>query len=398
MRLSPLFRGVLTAATLATVMVVGCGGGGTSITDPGLATSAWSWDLPKNFPVPAVPADNTMSEAKFQLGRFLFYDKRLSGNGTTACGSCHLQNLAFTDGKMVSTGSTGQNTPRNSMPLANAVYHVNFTWARPDLTSLEQQMQIPLYATNPIEMGLTESNEAGVLLRFKNDTDYARQFKEAFPGETDPIQIGNVIKAIATFQRGILSGDSKFDRVAKGLTTFTPAEKNGANLFFTEKAECFHCHGTHNFDENIVYTGQRFNETPLFHNTGLYNIDGLGGFPAPNRGVFELTNLQEDMGAFRPQTLRNVAVTAPYMHDGTIATLEEVVAFYAAGGRNIPSGQPNAGDGRLNPYKDSLIPAINLSLQEQADMVAFLKTLTDETLLTSPRYANPFPQGSVNNP
>jgi cytochrome c peroxidase len=398
MYFSPKFRGVLTAATLAAVMVIGCGGGGTSVVDTGLATAAWNWDLPKNFPVPAVPADNPMSEAKFQLGRFLFYDKRLSANGTTACASCHLQHLAFTDGKMTSVGATGQNTPRNAMPLANVVYHANFTWARPDLTSLEQQMQIPLYATDPIEMGLTESNEPGVLLRFKNDADYARRFEQAFPGEVEPVQIGNIIKAIAAFQRGILSGDSKFDRAAKGLATLTAAERSGADLFFTEKAECFHCHGTHNFDENIVYTGQRLPETPLFHNTGLYNIDGKGGFPAPNRGVFEVTQSPQDMGAFRPQTLRNVAVTAPYMHDGTIATLEEVVATYAAGGRNIPTGQPNAGDGRLNPYKDGLIPGINLSAQEQADIVAFLKTLTDETLLTSPRYANPFPSGSPNNP
>ncbi len=379
-------------------MVVGCGGGGTSVTDTSLATAAWRWDLPKNFPVPAVPADNPMSEAKFQLGRYLFYDKRLSGNGSMACASCHLQALAFTDGKMVATGSTGQNTPRNSMPLANVVYHANFTWARPDLVSLEQQMHVPLYATNPVEMGLNANNEAAVVQRFKDDPDYVKHFNDAFPGEATPIHIDNIIKAIATFQRGILSGDSKFDRVAKGLATFTPAEQNGSTLFFTEKAECFHCHGTHNFDENIVYTGQRFEEIPQFHNTGLYNIDGQGGFPAPNRGVFETTQLPKDMGLFRPQSLRNVGVTAPYMHDGTIATLEEVVAFYAAGGRNIPAGQPNAGDGRLNPNKDGLVSGINLTLQEQADMVAFLKTLTDETLLTSPRLANPFPLGSPNNP
>jgi cytochrome c peroxidase len=129
-------------------------------------------------------------------------------------------------------------------------------------------------------------------------------------------------------------------------------------------------------------------ETP-FHNTGLYNIDGKGGFPTPNRGLFETTGKAEDMGAFRAQSLRNVAVTAPYMHDGSIATLEEVLDFYAAGGRNITSG-PHAGDGRANPYKSDLISRIDLSAQEKADLVAFLKTLTDETLLTSSRFSNPF--------
>ena len=159
-------------------------------------------------------------------------------------------------------------------------------------------------------------------------------------------------------------------------------------LFFGEKAECFHCHGSFNFNDQIVHAGSRIVETP-FSNTGLYNIGGTGAFPEPNRGVFELTAKADDMGKFRAPSLRNVEVTAPYMHDGTVATLEDVLRFYAAGGRNISSGA-NAGDGRANPFKSDLVTRIDLSEQEQADIVAFLKTLTDHDFLTDPRHADPF--------
>ena len=137
-----------------------------------------------------------------------------------------------------------------------------------------------------------------------------------------------------------------------------------------------------------MHAGSRIVETP-FSNTGLYNVGGTGAFPEPNRGVFELTAQAADMGRFRAASLRNVEVTAPYMHDGTLATLEDVLRFYAAGGRNIDSG-PNAGDGRANPFKSDLVTRIDLSEQEQADIVAFLRTLTDHDFLTDPRHADPF--------
>ena len=127
----------------------------------------------------------------------------------------------------------------------------------------------------------------------------------------------------------------------------------------------------------------------MFHNTGLYNVGGTGAFPAPNRGVFEITGRPQDMGRFKAPTLRNVALTGPYMHDGTIPTLEAAVDHYAAGGRNITEG-PLAGDGRVNPYKDPLLAAIRLSPAERADIVAFLKTLTDRTLIGDRRFADPF--------
>ena len=160
------------------------------------------------------------------------------------------------------------------------------------------------------------------------------------------------------------------------------------NLFFGEKAECFHCHGSFNLNDQVVHAASRSVDR-LFHNTGLYNLDGLGAYPTPNRGVFELTESPRDMGKFRAPSLRNVAVTAPYNHDGSTATLDDVVANYANGGRVLTIG-PLAGDGRTNPHKDDLIVRIDLTAAEQQDIVAFLKALTDEKLLVDPRFANPF--------
>jgi cytochrome c peroxidase len=168
----------------------------------------------------------------------------------------------------------------------------------------------------------------------------------------------------------------------------TAAEQRGLALFNSEKAECFHCHSGFNFNDQVVHASTQVTDTP-FHNTGLYNIGGTGNFPAGNQGLFEITERLADRGKFRAQSLRNVEVTAPYMHDGSMATLEEVLDFYAAGGRNITSG-PHAGDGRLNPNKSDLISRIDLTAQDKADLVAFLKTLTDHDFLTNPKLANPF--------
>jgi cytochrome c peroxidase len=354
--------------------------------------TGYTWSLPAGFPLPATPADNPMSEAKVALGRFLFYDKRLSGNGQQACAGCHHQDKAFTDGLATAVGSTGQGHPRNSQGLVNVAYNATLTWANPSLVELEGQMLVPIFGESPIELGINDSNRDAVLARLGTDSldsQYPGRFAAVFPGEAQPISWGNVIKAIAAFQRSIISADSRFDRYLRGQEFLTPAEERGMNLFNSEQAECFHCHTGFNFNDQIRHAGTRLLETP-FHNTGLYNIDGLGGFPYPNRGVYELSGKASDMGAFRAPSLRNVGVTAPYMHDGSITTLEEVLDFYAAGGRHITSG-PYAGDGRLNPFKDGLIQRINLSTQDKADLVAFLRTLTDATLLSDARFANPFP-------
>ncbi|MFZ3140220.1 MbnH family di-heme enzyme [Polaromonas sp.] len=384
--------GALLGALAGALSLAGCGGGdGVSVADTAAApaSGSWRWTLPAGFPVPAVPADNPMSEAGVDLGRHLFYDKRLSGNGTQACASCHLQDRAFTDGFAVSQGSTGQFTHRSAQHLGNVAYNPTLTWANPSLLSLEKQMEVPLFSEDPVEMGLNDSNKAQVLQRLADLPLYQQKFTAAFAGQGSPINWNNVIKAIASFQRSMITGNSKYDQFVAGKAVFTPTELRGMNLFFGEKAECFHCHGSFNFNDQVVHASTRVLELP-FSNTGLFNIGGTGAFPEPNRGVFELSGLPRDMGMFRAPSLRNVEVTAPYTHDGSIETLEGMLDFYAAGGRNITSG-PHAGDGRLNPLKSDLIALINLDAQEKADIVAFLKTLTDHDFLTNPKLSSPFP-------
>ena len=373
-------------------VLAGCGGGGVSVNDTVQAPGAgqWRWELPAHFPVPKVPESNPMSEAKVDLGRHLFYDRRLSGNGTQSCASCHHQDKAFTDGLGTAIGSTGMAHPRGAQGLANVAYHATLTWANPSLVTLEKQMEVPLFGDDPVEMGVNDHNRAEVLARLHAEPVYAAKFAAAFPDAAQPVGWGQVIQAIASFQRTLLSGHSRYDQYLQGKAQLTVPETRGMALFFGEKAECFHCHGSFNFNDQIVHAASRVVETP-FHNTGLYNLGGTGAFPEHNRGVFELTALVKDMGAFRAPSLRNVEVTAPYMHDGSVATLEAVLDFYADGGRRIASG-PYAGDGRLNPHKSELISLIDLNAQDKSDLVAFLKTLTDHDFLQNPRHSDPWPR------
>ncbi len=376
------------ASVIAAALGLALAGAGPAAEPAQAATRGWTWNLPAGFPTPKVPASNRMTRAKVALGRHLFYDTRLSGNGRQSCGSCHQQDKAFTDGLARSIGSTGESHPRNALSLTNVAYNATLTWANPSLVTLEKQMEVPLFNDRPVEMGLNDRNMKKVLLRLKRVPRYRTMFRKAFPGRRNPIAFTNVIKAVSSFQRTIISGDSRYDRYLAGKARLTASQTRGKNLFFGERAECSHCHTSFNLNDQTVYAGKRVIDTP-FHNTGLFNIGGTGDFPAPNRGVFELTGRAADMGAFRAPTLRNVAVTGPYMHDGSIRTLKAVVAFYAAGGRNITKG-PEAGDGRLNPHKSTLIENISLGPRERADLVAFLKTLTDRRLLKDPALSDPF--------
>jgi cytochrome c peroxidase len=385
----------LGAITLTSALM-GCGGGGDGANDgtqaPTVnpvpaASSEWVWALPSHFAAPVVPADNLMSEAKFQLGRALFHDTRLSVNGIQSCASCHVQSKAFTDGLPVSRGATSEFTHRNAQPLANTAWQTTYTWARPDLTTLEQQMLIPLFAEHPIEMGLTPQNQGAMLARLHSDMGLATQFAFAFPAEAAPINLGNVIKAIATFQRGLVSADSRYDRHLQGREILSASETRGKNLFFGTQAKCASCHGGFNLNQPSQALASTL---AAFQNTGLYNIDGLGAFPASNRGLFETTGKPEDMGKFRIASLRNVALTAPYMHDGSIATLDEVLDVYAAGGRLLTNG-PHAGDGRQNPFKSELVSGFALQAEDKQDLIAFLHTLTDHSFVANPRFGKPMP-------
>ena len=376
---------------LALAAIVAASAGLYAIASAGAAkpvAGGWRWSLPGDFPQPQVPRSNPMSTAKVAVGRRLFYDARLSGNGTQSCSSCHRPELAFSDGKALAVGSTGQVHPRNAQSLVNVVYNTTLTWANPALVRLEAQMAVPLFGTEPVEMGVTDANRGRVLARIRNDPWYRRQFPSAFPRARSAIDWTTIVQAIAAFERSIVSADSKYDRVVRGKARLSASERRGASLFMGEQAECHHCHGTFIFNDQATFVGAAA-ERPLFHNTGLYNVGGMGAFPEPNRGLFELTGKPEDMGKFKAPSLRNVALTAPYMHDGSIPTLAAAVDHYAAGGRLIRDG-PLAGDGRANPYKDPLIAAIRLSARDRADLVAFLKTLTDTTIATNPAFADPF--------
>ncbi len=388
------------AVVLCVAALQGCGGGGAPAvvpdapappTTPGsgqAASGPWVWALPAGFAPPVVPADNPMGPDKVALGQRLFHDVRLSGNGTQACSSCHAQASAFTDNRALSRGSTGEVHPRNAQPLTNVAYFTTLTWANPNNLTLEQQMLAPLFGTQPVEMGVNDGNRAAVLGRLATDAEYPSRFAAAYPGEAAPLSWDNVIKAIAAFERTLISADSRHDRAQAGLATLTPAEARGQQLFFGEQALCAKCHGGPNLADQFQAVGVQAAE-PVFHNTGLFNIGGTGAYPEPNRGVHELTKKAQDMGRFRAPSLRNIELTAPYMHDGSVATLEAVLDIYAAGGRNVGNG-PYAGDGRLNPHKDPLVSAIRLSAQDKTDLVAFLKTLTDTSFVTNPRFADPF--------
>ncbi|MVF12310.1 di-heme enzyme [Ketobacter sp. MCCC 1A13808] len=384
-------RGVQAALLcLPVILIQGCGGSSsTQINDGGIHQSAFEWRVRADVPLPVEPERNPITEAKFQLGRHLFFDARLSGNGSQSCGSCHHQDKAFSDGLVVAEGSTGQAHPRNSQTLTNVAYNATYTWANPALISIESQMQVPLFSEDPVEQGINDSNRDEVLQRIIDEPLYAGLFAEAFPDQGSPIDFPNIVNAIGSFVRGLISFGSAFDQFAQGdQNAISASAKRGQTLFFSETTECFHCHGGYNFSDSNVDRTIAFVERP-FHNTGLFNIGGNGDYPADNQGAFEVTGDPADMGQFRAPTLRNIELTAPYMHDGSIATLEDVVAFYAAGGRNIASG-PLAGDGRANPFKDSFVKGFTLTDQEKADLIAFLKTLTDTDFVTNERFSDPW--------
>src|SRR5210317_495380 len=197
--------------------------------------SPYEWELPPDVPVPVVPADNPMSKAKVELGRWLFYDKRLSGNETMSCASCHIQALAFTDGKPRSIGSTGEIHPRSSMSLVNVAYASRLTWANPLLDRLEDQALTPLLGDNPVEMGLGGSEDRFADL-LRSEEHYSRLVRKAFPGDADPHSLLNGVRSIAAFVRTIISFDSAYDRYMSGdEDALNASAQRGLELFFSER-------------------------------------------------------------------------------------------------------------------------------------------------------------------
>jgi cytochrome c peroxidase len=385
--------------------------------------------LPLGFPCPDIPPDNPVTTEKIALGRFLFYDTKLSGNQTYACASCHKQDKAFTDGLPQAVGSTGQMHPRGAMSLANVGYAGTLGWANPNLLTLEDQALVPMFGETPVELGLA-GKEDELLARLRADTRYQRMFAEAYPGPDDPVSLASITRAIASWERTLLSGNSAYDRYRIDDNAISESAKRGETLFLAdEKRECFHCHAGFTLTVSVDAQGKVAERS--FHNTGLYNLtcgdfalptldlswcdpppsptdcarndssqprgcfcDGSGPqntgcYPPPNTGAYDITHKDEDMGAFKAPTMRNVELTAPYMHDGTITTLDGVLDHYAAGGRTLTDG-PYAGVGHDSPSKGNFVRGFTLTDQERADLIEFLKSLTDQEFVTNPHFANPF--------
>jgi len=339
----------------------------------------FDFHVPPGFPRPFVPADNAMTAAKVELGRYLFYDKRMSVNGKEACASCHRQELAFTDGKARAKGTTGQLHPRSSMSLVNVAYVPALTWANPTLHLLEEQALTPMLGVEPVELGL-KGREQQFLNTLKNDPVYRTRFPLAFPEAGDVFTVSNVTKAIAAFERSIISVRSPYDRYRWGgdPSAISDSAKRGEIIFSSsERGGCFQCHGGWNFS-TIRFEGSRNQGGEDDPRGGFFNT-GVSAYVPPNRGLFERTQRPDDVGKFRAPTLRNIAVTAPYMHDGSMATLEQVLDHYAAG------GSVN------HPNKSRILRPFVLNAADKHDLIEFLKSLTDEEMLHDPRWSDPWP-------
>lgn len=347
----------------------------------------YEWHLPPGFPKPRIPDDNALTVEKVELGRHLFYDQRLSANGSQACASCHRQSHAFSEDVAIATGSTGQKHHRNSMALVNVAYDATFTWAHPGINTIEQHVLLPLFGDKPVEMGAA-GHEQEILARLRGDPAYEQLFARAFPGTSERVTFDTVAKALASFVRTLISFDSPFDRYAYygEDAALTESQVRGMNLFMSERLECAHCHAGFNFSQFVTHESAAVAER-AFHITGLYPYSETY-ISGADYGLFAVTGQDADRDRFKAPTLRNIERSAPYMHDGSLATLNDVIDFYSAGGRVLADG-PRAGDGRVHPGKSPFIKGFTLTAQERQDLLAFLSSLTDERFLTDPEFADP---------
>jgi cytochrome c peroxidase len=340
-------------------------------------------NIPRFFPTLLnIPEDNPMTAEGIELGRHLFYEERLCGymgqisDSMMSCATCHQQAHAFEVGMTnprfpngITHGLSGIKTPHNTMPLFNLVFNrEGYFWngmiyndnPQIDRRTLEDIVLMGIIA--PHEMNSTPEKAVAAIKSIKK---YPRLFKTAFGSED--ITIDRIAKAIAQFVRTLISANSKFDRYLLGQENLTPQELHGYVLFTTEEgADCFHCHGG--------------DGTPLF-TTNLFYNNGLDNQFTDVRDRFAVTGNNTDRGAYRAPTLRNISVTAPYMHDGRFKNLDEVLEFYNSGLANSPNISPlmhkiSDGGARLTP-------------SQIADLKAFLLTLTDEEFLNNPDYAKP---------
>ena len=363
----------LVATALCAVLLIGAAS----------ASRPYRWPIPSWMIAPPDAVTETMSDEKVALGRALFYDTRLSADGSMSCASCHQQEKAFTDGQSTHLGVHGDPGLRSVPSIVNLAYMPVLNWANPNLNKIEAQTLIPLFGDAPIEMGM-QGKEQQLFAVLGRDDRMRGLLRSAYPKKTH-FDMEALTGGLAAFVRSIVSFDSPYDRYKRmgDANAISASAKRGEALFFGERLECSHCHGGPTFTDNFQSRTLAFAEV-AFHNTGLYNLDGKGGYPARNHGIRDVTGKPEDEGKFRAPSLRNVALTAPYMHDGSIATLEEVIRdHYAKRGRAASSANGPS------PIRDPLVAGFNLDGQDLHDVVEFLKSLTDEGLLSNPSYARP---------
>ncbi|WNJ20130.1 cytochrome c peroxidase [Pontibacter sp. G13] len=345
---------LLLPIILISSVLFSCCGGDEPPPTPDPSLDPIELELPAHFPVPNIPSDNPMTQAKIDLGKKLFFDKRLSADSTIACASCHLQENAFSDPNAVSVGVEGRTGERNAMSIQNLVFAQFLFWDGRSET-LEDQAVEPLLDPREMNISLEELER-----RLTADAQYPDLFQHAFGGVPTSERFA---MAIATFERSVVSYESKYDQYVESQdsTIFSELEWRGLKLFFDETPgiqhpECFHCHGGFNFDDQA----------------DVFSDNGLDFSPEPGRA--EVTgDFFFDQGKFKVPSLRNVEHTAPYMHDGRFATLEEVMDHYQNRGDRIVG---------TNPFINSIF----LTEGDKTAIIAFLKTLSDPNYLTNPAY------------
>lgn len=346
-------------------------------TNPEPQAEAYELEYPKDFGEPDIPSDNPLTTAGVELGRHLFYEKALSADRQLSCGSCHQQQRAFTDNRRVGLGIRRQEGEFNTMALANSAWEKHFFWDG-RAQSLEEQALEPI--ENPIEMGLSLEE---AVERIQNSRDYPERFEEAFGSNV--VTAENIGKALAQFQRTLVSSNSKYDKYLRGEAQFTEQEQLGFELFFTHPepgielrgANCGDCHSL------ILQKGSNegFNG---FHNNGLDTDAEMSA------GLETVTGDSDDRGKFKTPSLRNIALTAPYMHDGRFQTLEEVMDHY---NEHVQMSETLSPLIQVASNEDDLpdgVVELRLTDEEKQAVIAFLHTLSDTEFVEDERFADPF--------
>jgi cytochrome c peroxidase len=330
--------------------------------EPEPTTTPYNFQVPVGFIQPTIPSSNPMTVEGVDLGRKLFYDPLLSKNDVQACADCHAQNYGFTDdGLQYSIGVDGNPGNRNAMAIINLAWGSSFFW---DGRAVDLEHQIFGPVTNPLEMNTTWVEVENEL---NANSTYKDLFKKAF--NIDHIDSVHVSKAIAQFLRSIVSGNSRFDKFVRQEINLTPSEMNGLTIYTTERGDCFHCHP--------ITSGLMTDNT--FKNNGLDDDASM-----IDLGRMDVTGLTTDKGKFKVPTLRNIELTAPYMHDGRFATLGEVVDHYDMGGTASSTVDP-----LMKHLPGSASPGLNLTAQDKLDLIAFLRTFTDQDFVNNTNYSHP---------